>query len=121
MYLAMMSYSSEMEITMRRIFSALIILIAMSFSVQAMNLQDAKQAGLVGEQVNGYLGAVKPSNEVNTLVTTVNNKRIAKYQELATKHNITVKSVAARAAKKAMSMTAKGQFIESSPGQWKKK
>lgn len=121
MYLAMMSYSSEMEITMRRIFSALIILIAMSFSVQAMNLQEAKQAGLVGEQVNGYLGAVKPSNEVNTLVETVNNKRKAKYQELATKHNITVKSVAARAAKKAMSMTEKGQFIEYSPGRWKKK
>lgn len=106
---------------MRRIFSALIILVAMSFSVQAMDLQDAKQAGLVGEQVNGYLGAVKPSNEVNTLVKKVNDKRKAKYQELATKHNITVKSVAARAAKKAMSLTETGQFVESSPGQWKKK
>lgn len=106
---------------MKRIFSALIILVMMSFSVQAMNLQEAKQAGLVGEQVNGYLGAVKPSSEVNTLVRTVNDKRKAKYQELATKHNIPVEAVAARAAKKAMSLTAKGQFIESSPGQWKKK
>lgn len=106
---------------MRRIFSALIILVAMSFSVQAMNLQEAKQSGLVGEQVNGYLGAVKPSSEVNSLVKTVNDKRKAKYQELATKHNISVEAVAVRAAKKAMSLTEKGQYIESSPGHWKKK
>ena len=121
MYLAMMSYSSPMEITMRRIFSTLIILVAMSFSVQAIDLQDAKQSGLVGEQTNGYLGAVKPSSEVNTLVKTVNDKRKAKYQELAAKHNVSVQAISVRAAKKAMSLTEKGQFIESSPGQWKKK
>ncbi|PKH06748.1 YdbL family protein [Moritella sp. Urea-trap-13] len=106
---------------MKRIFSTLIILFAMSFSVQAMDLQAAKQAGLVGEQVNGYLGAVKPSAEVNALVKEVNEKRKAKYQELATKHNVTVQAISARAAKKAMSMTEQGQFIESAPGQWKKK
>lgn len=106
---------------MRRIFSVLIMLVAMSFSVQAMNLQDAKQAGLVGEQTNGYLGAVKPSSEVNALVKSVNEKRKAKYQELATKHNVSVQAISARAAKKAMSLTEKGQYIESVPGQWKKK
>ncbi|GIC77574.1 YdbL family protein [Moritella sp. F3] len=106
---------------MKRIFSTLIILFAMSFSVQAIDLQSAKQAGLVGEQVNGYLGAVKPSGEVNALIKEVNEKRKAKYQELATKHNVTVNAISARAAKKAMSMTEKGQFIESAPGQWKKK
>lgn len=97
------------------------MLVAMSFSVQAMNLQDAKQAGLVGEQTNGYLGAVKPSSEVNALVKSVNEKRKAKYQELATKHNVSVQAISARAAKKAMSLTEKGQYIESVPGQWKKK
>ncbi|QFI37847.1 DUF1318 domain-containing protein [Moritella marina ATCC 15381] len=106
---------------MKRIFSTLIILFAMSFSVQAIDLQSAKQAGLVGEQVNGYLGAVKPSAEVNALIKDVNGKRKAKYQELATKHNVTVGAISARAAKKAMSMTEQGQFIESAPGQWKKK
>lgn len=121
MCLAMMSYSSQVEITMRNIFSTFIIMFAMSFSVHALDLQDAKQSGLVGEQTNGYLGAVKPSSEVNALVKTVNDKRKAKYQELATKHNVTVQAISARAAKKAMSLTEKGQFIESSPGQWKKK
>lgn len=106
---------------MKRIFSTLIILFAMSFSVQAIDLQAAKQAGLVGEQVNGYLGAVKPSSEVNALIKEVNEKRKAKYQELATKHNVTVGAISARAAKKAMSMTEHGQFVESAPGQWKKK
>lgn len=106
---------------MRRIFSTLIILLAMSFSVLALDLQDAKQAGLVGEQMNGYLGVVKPSKDVIKLVTTVNEKRKAKYQELATKHNVTIEAISVRAAKKAMSMTASGQFVESAPGEWQKK
>lgn len=106
---------------MKKLFSTLIILFAMSFSVQALELQEAKQAGFVGEQTNGYLGVVKVSDEVNALVNSVNSKRQAKYQELATKHNITVDAVAARAGKKAMSLTKPGQYIQSPSGGWVKK
>ena len=36
----------------------------------ALSLNDAKQQGLVGEQVTGYLGTVKATSATTALVTT---------------------------------------------------
>ena len=102
-------------------FATLFMFIALSFSAFAMDLQQAKQAGLVGEQLNGYLGVVKPKAEVTALVNEVNGKRKAAYQQLAKKHQITTEEVARLAAQKAQQLTAKGEYIESAPGQWIKK
>ncbi len=102
-------------------FSTFIICLMLSFSAQALTLQEAKQAGLVGERTNGYLGMIKQDAEAKKLILTVNKKRQAKYKQLATQHNISVEAVALRAGKKAISLTPKGQFVEVKPGQWKRK
>jgi len=44
-------------------------------SAWAISLDDAKQQGMVGEQLNGYLGVVKSSSDVNALVKKINSKR----------------------------------------------
>lgn len=87
----------------------------------ALDLQDAKSQGLVGEQLNGYLGIVKDAPGVQALVNDVNQRRKAKYQELATKNNIDLATVAKLAGNKAISKTSSGNYIQDPSGNWVKK
>ncbi len=89
----------------------------------AIELDTAKQQGLVGEQANGYLGSVTgaASAEVNALVKDVNAKRRAKYQQIATKNNISMADVEALAGQKALERTASGHYIKPAAGGWRKK
>jgi len=88
----------------------------------AMDLQSAKAQGLIGEQTNGYLGIVapNPSGEVKALVEQTNQKRKAKYQEVANTRSISLDQVEQIAGKKAIEKTKPQQFIQVN-GQWQKK
>lgn len=88
-----------------------------------IELGAAKQQGLVGEQANGYLGSVTgaPSAEVNALVKDVNARRRAKYQQIATKNNISTADVEALAGQKALDRTTSGNYIKPTAGGWRKK
>lgn len=92
----------------------------LSTAVFAHDLDSAKASGLVGEQENGYLGAVVVSTEVMTLINDINAKRKAKYQELANKNGITLEQVEILAAKKSYEKTEVGHYLRSN-GQWVKK
>jgi hypothetical protein len=94
--------------------------ILFSTTVFALELDSAKASGLVGEQENGYLGAVVQNAEVLTLVNDINVKRRAAYQELANKNNITLEQVEILAAKKSYEKTQSGHYLRSN-GQWVKK
>jgi len=87
----------------------------------AIDLQTAKSQGLVGELSSGYLAAVEtPSADVKALITDVNVKRKAKYQEIATRNNITLKDVEELAGKKAIEKSKAGSFVKNG-GSWQKK
>ncbi|GIU07733.1 MULTISPECIES: YdbL family protein [unclassified Shewanella] len=104
--------------------SKLLILFAallLSFNAFAISLQDAKAQGLVGEQLNGYLGVVKSSAEAKSVVSSVNAKRKAHYEKIAKKNSITVSDVAKLAAEKAIQATKKGHYIQNKSGKWVKK
>ena len=90
---------------------------AMAF---AIDLNSAKQAGLVGEQENGLIGAVNgsPSGEVQTLISETNSGRMAVYKETAQKQGVPVSQVQALAAEKLYSNS--GQYVRLN-GQWVKK
>lgn len=103
--------------TIKAILLAAIFFSAAAFAIE---LHTAKEKGFVGEQENGYLGAVIVSQEVMTLVNDVNAKRKAKYQELANKNGITLEQVEILAAKKAYEKTEAGHYLRSN-GQWVKK
>ncbi|MEH8020630.1 MULTISPECIES: YdbL family protein [Rheinheimera] len=102
-------------------------LFALSLPVLAMNLQQAmatlgqaKAQGLVGEQANGYLGAVTSNADANDIVKLINDARRAEYSRLAQQNNIAVADVEAMAGKKAIERTNSGHFILLD-GKWVKK
>lgn len=103
------------------------LLLALSLPLMAMNLQqamtslgDAKDQGLVGEQVDGYLGVVKPSGNTEELVKLINNARRAQYEKLAKDNGLAVPDVEAMAGQKAIEKTQSGNFIQVND-KWAKK
>ena len=102
-------------------FKALILgLLLAATPAIALELHDAKAQGLVGETVNGYLGAVKSTPEVNALVGDINSKRKAEYQRIAQQNGIDLATVEAMAGKKAIDKTPPGQYVNVT-GSWLKK
>lgn len=92
-----------------------------SGSALAIELDAAKAQGLVGERADGYLGVVvdPPSAEVSALVENVNAKRRARYKEIASKNNIDLADVEARAGQRAIQLTASGGWVFQS--RWQQK
>ncbi|WDE10022.1 YdbL family protein [Thalassomonas haliotis] len=93
----------------------------LAFAAHALTLSDAKSAGLLGEQADGYLGLVKQNSEAKALMLTVNKKRLAHFKAIAKKNKTSVADVAALAGAKFINETAKGHYIKTSSGTWKKK
>ncbi len=104
-----------------RQFSFLLLLFAAG-GVHAIELDEAKSAGLVGETLEGYLAAVNesPSPEVAVLVEEVNAKRRAEYERIAKANGIDVAEVEALAAKKAIEKTRAGGWVRVN-GTWRQK
>ena len=100
-----------------------VLIMLLAFGAAAMDLQQAKIAGLVGEQQNGYLGLVASHApaDVKQLIKQVNTARRQKYQGIATKNKLTMKQVEALAGGKATKKPRAGHFIQTANGQWVKK
>jgi uncharacterized protein YdbL (DUF1318 family) len=100
----------------------LMVCLFASTAVFAMDLQSAKSQGLVGEQLNGYLGVVSSDagSDVEALVADINNKRKQMYQSIAKKNGTSLDTVELLAGKKAIEKTSTGNYIQSATG-WKKK
>ena len=99
-----------------------ILLLASAGLAIAADLQSAKSDGLVGEQLNGYLGIVDASagSDVRALVKEVNAKRKAKYESIASQNSTSLETVELLAGKKAVEKTQAGNYIQTATG-WKKK
>ncbi|WP_445427276.1 YdbL family protein [Alishewanella sp. HL-SH05] len=94
------------------------VLMAVSLPIMAMTLQqamaalpNAKTQGLVGEQLNGYLGVINANSEADTIAKLINDARRAEYTRLAKDNNIAVADVEALAGQKAIERTQRGHFI----------
>ena len=110
----------DLKGTIRHTLGALSLAAIMAVPAFALDLDQAKQQGLVGETNSGYLAAVKPSGDVDALVSSVNGKRKAHYQKIAQQNGITLEQVEARAGLKAIEKTPAGQFVNTGAG-WQKK
>lgn len=105
---------------MKKRISLLLALIFTSFLAFAVELDQAKDQGLVGEQTDGYLGVIKPSKEVQALVDDINAKRRQKYLELAQQNNLQLAQVEVLAGKKAVEKTQAGHYVKMG-SEWVKK
>ena len=86
----------------------------------AMDLQTAKEQGLLGETASCYLALVQNNPEAAKVAASVNARRKAEYQSIAQKNGIALKDVEQLAGKKAIDKTPKGQFVQAD-GKWVKK
>ena len=89
--------------------------------VFAIDLQTAKDQGLVGETPGGYLEAVKtPSAELRTLIDNINSQRKQKYKDIAARNNTSLEAVELLAGKKAIEKSEPGSYIKLG-GSWQQK
>ncbi len=98
------------------------LVLAIALPALALDLDEARAKGAVGERSDGFVAAVKdsPSDEVKALVDEVNAKRRAAYEEIAKRNGAPVEAVAALAGQKLIANLPAGQFVNDGSG-WKKK
>lgn len=89
-----------------------------SFSSWALDLDSAKQQGLVGEQMNGYLGLIDSANsDAAALVTEINRKRKTHYQGIANKQNTALDNIQQIAGEKLIQRArSSGQYYQTNSG-----
>lgn len=87
----------------------------------AISLTDAKNQGLVGEQLNGYLGEVKSTSEIRALVKSINSKRRAAYAAKARKAGVDVNIMELRIGERLIQRAPAGQYVQTPDGKWKQK
>ncbi|MGF1686726.1 YdbL family protein [Photobacterium japonica] len=99
------------------------IAVFMSCSAFALDLQQAKSQGLVGEASTGLIAPItaSPSQTVRALVSDVNQRRNAKFKQIAVSHGLSVREVGHLAYKKAVERTVRGHYYQDPSGKWVKK
>jgi len=98
---------------------AIVAALALAVPAAAGPLDDAKTAGFVGEQPDGYLGLVRPDApaDVAAMVADINAKRRAHYADIAAGTGSTVDQVGAVVAQKVYQEAAPGHYLLVN-GQW---
>jgi uncharacterized protein YdbL (DUF1318 family) len=91
--------------------------------VSAGALDDARKAGQVGEQANGYVALVNPdaTAAVKALVQDINARRKTKYAELSKENNVPIAAIESQMGEKLIQNAAGGTYVQNAAGQWTKK
>jgi uncharacterized protein YdbL (DUF1318 family) len=107
---------------MKKIIAAIGLMLLVQ-TAWAIDINDAKAQGLVGEANSGYLAAVQGSvsGEVRALIADVNGKRKSKFQDTAKKNGVSVAQVANRFYELAVRNTDAGHYYQDTGGRWRKK
>ena len=92
-------------------------------AASGMDLERAKDQGLVGERADGYVGIVvaQTNSLVQAMVNQVNQKRRTAYEEIARKNGTSVDSVAVLAGEKLIERAPKGAWVTDAEGNWRQK
>jgi uncharacterized protein YdbL (DUF1318 family) len=99
----------------------LVSIVMLSVSASALDLNSAKDQGLIGELGNGYLGLIAAGNEdAIALAKSINDKRKANYTEIAQKNKTSEKELASIMGKKLLKKAKAGQMIKQD-GKWVKR
>ncbi len=100
---------------------ALVCTLLFSQPLWAITLNEARQQGLVGETLSGYIAPVRQDKETLALVKSINEARAAHYQQLADSNNISVDEVAKLAGQKLVTRAQPGEYVRGINGQWMRK
>jgi uncharacterized protein YdbL (DUF1318 family) len=106
---------------LHKILGALFVALAVAMPALAMDLDEARSKGLLGEQADGYVGIVGQSTpELQQLAADINAKRKAHYEEIAANNKTSPEAVAALAGKKLVEGRPAGEYVKTNGG-WTKK
>ena len=84
--------------------------------------QAARDAGQVGEKMDGYLGIVGAATPaLRDMVNDINNRRRAVYAEQAQANNATLEEYAFTAGCLAISRTSPGEMYQAPDGTWQQR
>lgn len=91
--------------------------------VHARALDEARRAGLVGEQSDGYLGVVSTNAPADVVqqVKEVNAGRRAYYSQIAKQYGQAVSEVGKANAETLISETRSGEYYRDTSGRWVKR
>ncbi|PJB69606.1 MAG: DUF1318 domain-containing protein [Alphaproteobacteria bacterium CG_4_9_14_3_um_filter_47_13] len=104
-----------------RFFGMIVVLgLLMAFPAFALDLHEARRAGLVGETLDGYITALKETPESAALVKEVNQKRLQEYTRISLENNQPVDVVAKLAAPQIINKLESGDYYQDSKGVWKR-
>lgn len=89
----------------------------------AISLEEAKAQGLVGERVDGFVGAVvaDPPTDVATLVEQINAERRQKYTQIAAERDVPIDAVAQIVGERQVERAAAGEYVAGADGRWRQK
>ena len=92
-----------------------------SLPAMALDLDQARASGAVGEKTDGYITAIQNSPEANALVAEINAKRQQEYAAIAQKNHQPVSVVSKMAAVQLINKLPAGSSYQMPDGTWKKR
>jgi uncharacterized protein len=87
----------------------------------ALDLQSARDGGIVGEKTDGYIAVVTPSPAAEALAQSVNAKRKEEYARISAQNGQPVDVVAQLASNQIIQGLKSGSLYEDASGNWKKR
>ncbi|MEO8548162.1 MAG: YdbL family protein [Sphingomicrobium sp.] len=95
---------------------------AMPAAAQLPAVDAARQAGLIGERFDGYLGvAVPPSAALRSQVAAINIRRRSLYSNLAASRGVSPQEVGITAGCQLLARVQPGQAYMLTDGQWRRR
>lgn len=96
--------------------------LAIALPALALDLDEARAKGLLGERADGYVAVVKDDApaEAKKLASEVNAARRTHYEEIAKRNGAPVEAVAALAGQKLIANAPSGHWVHDGSG-WRKK
>ncbi len=87
----------------------------------ALDLDQARNQGAVGERADGLVGAVSTAADIAQLVQNINDARMDDYRKIAAQQGTKVDAVQAIAGQKQIEKArANGWYFMDASGSWKK-
>ena len=108
---------------LRAVFAALLLFTGAASPAFAIDLDQARAAGQIGERADGLVGAVTTTSnaEVTALIETINKARLEAYRALAQKEGTPLDAVQAVAGERQMQAAARnGWYVMDASGRWRK-
>lgn len=94
---------------------------AIAFPALALDLQQARAQGILGEKADGYVAVLSPSPDAQALAAQVNARRKEEYERISKQNGQPVAVVGKLAAEQIIQKLSPGSSYQDAGGAWKKR